>query len=166
MIRCITTHDRFEDSEISSLDSPIIIKANPPVITVRTPRPPGGFFTNEVEFSIQCGQHGQPSDCKLYYTTDGSVPTVSSQLYTGPFAVTMTGTIVKAIKVLDSISPSDAASSDPVSIHAAAPTFSASGTKWGQSSNSIEYFVEKAFISMETSTPNSVIVYTTDGSTP
>ena len=54
--------------------------------------PLAGFYTDEVEVSIQ---NFQPN-ATIYYTTDGGEPDQGSNVYTGPFTITST-TVVKAI---------------------------------------------------------------------
>ena len=72
-----------------------------------------------------------------------------------------------AIAVAPGMSPSDAASSKLFEITAAAVTFSANGTVWAPGDKEgREYYVVEAMISLETSTPDAVIVYTTDGNFP
>ena len=66
------------------------------ISTVATPTiwPVTGTFTNSVTVAVTCATAGTT----IYYTTDGSVPTTDSSVYSGPFAVTGTGTVkVKAV---------------------------------------------------------------------
>src|SRR5262249_27208442 len=51
----------------------------PPTIT-----PPGGTFTGSVGVTL----HPPDTNATLYYTLDGSLPTTSSLLYSGPFLLT------------------------------------------------------------------------------
>lgn len=59
------------------------------------------FFGSQT-ISISCSV----APAKIYYTLDGSTPTVLSAVYTGPFSITET-TIVKAIALLQNYSPSN-----------------------------------------------------------
>jgi len=50
--------------------------------------PGGGVFTNSVTVSLS-----DVAGVTIYYTLDGSLPSMGSSLYTGPFAVTNSGTV-------------------------------------------------------------------------
>ena len=135
-----------------------MIKAIPPVIT-----PDSGEFTNQGTIVMSCESAG----CTIYYTTDGSVPTPSATLYTEPVVVTTTGTVVKCVSVADGKSTSDVSATSAFAISASAPTFYSNGTAWqGHEAADAEFYVEDAVISMESSTPGAVIVYTIDGQAP
>jgi hypothetical protein len=64
----------------------IILKAATPAAS-----PPGGIYAMEQNVVLSCATPG----AAIYYTTDGSEPTISSTLYTGPIAVS-TETTLKA----------------------------------------------------------------------
>jgi len=158
LVRCVTTKSGLSVSDVTSMASPVVIKAMPPVIT-----PDSGDFTNQAIILMSCATVG----CTMHYTTDGSAPGPGSALYTKPVHVTTTATVVRAVSVAEGKSTSDELATAALSIYAAAPTFSSNGTHWlGQESANEEYFVENAFISMESNTPGGVIVYTTDGQSP
>jgi hypothetical protein len=94
----------------------------------------------------------------MYYTTDGSTPSSSSTLYTGPITVSATETI-NAVATATGYSPSAVASA-VYTIHllpyAASPSFSvASGT-----------YVTVQTVSLSDSAAGASIYYTTNGSTP
>ncbi len=55
--------------------------------------------------SVCCGTKG----AVIYYTTDGSVPTEASNLYTGPVNITAQGTVIKAVAYADGYTPSEVA---------------------------------------------------------
>jgi len=90
----------------------------------------------------------------IYYTTNGSTPTTSSTLYTGPITVATTTTI-KAVAAGNGYAASSVASALFV-IQALAPSFSP-GTGNYNSSQSV---------TLSDSTPGVSIYYTTNGSTP
>lgn len=62
-------------------------------LTAPTISPGYGIFPSATEVSIS---NGAEPDAAIFYTTDGSTPTSSSTLYTGPFTVSSSAT-VKAI---------------------------------------------------------------------
>jgi hypothetical protein len=90
----------------------------------------------------------------IYYTTNGSTPTTSSTLYTGPLTISTTTTL-QAIAAGNGF----AASSENFGIYrinAAAPTFSPNpGT-----------YSTPQTVTIADSSPGVTIYYTTDGSTP
>ena len=75
-------------------------KAATPVIT-----PPTGTYHSSQSVSITDSTPG----AKIYYTTDGSLPTTLSTLYNGPFTVSKSGTTVQAVAAATSYSNSDPA---------------------------------------------------------
>ena len=119
--------------------------------TVATPTfsPGGGTYTSAQTVTISTYTSG----ATIYYTTDGSTPTPSSTVYTGPISVSTSQT-VNAYAVLSDWTDSSVGSAT-YSIACATPTFSpAAGTYTGAQTVTI------------TSTSGSTINYTVDGTPP
>jgi hypothetical protein len=92
----------------------------------------------------------------IYYTTNGSTPTTSSAVYSGPITVSATET-VQAIAVASGYSTSAAGTAAyTINLPAATPSFSpAAGT-----------YTSAQTVTIGTATPSATIYYTTNGSTP
>ncbi|MDD5068704.1 MAG: SUMF1/EgtB/PvdO family nonheme iron enzyme [Candidatus Pacebacteria bacterium] len=114
---------------------------------------PGGVYTTGQSVTIDCATAG----ATIYYTTDGSIPTPSSSVYTGAIAFGSTTTI-KAIALKDIYSDSAVASATYTIqlVQVASPTFSLP-TGIYQSGQSV---------TISCATAGATIYYTTDGSVP
>ena len=115
-----------------------------------------GTYTSTQNVTISCATSG----ASIYYTTDGTTPTVSSALYAGAVTVASSETI-KAIAVKSGMTDSAVASAtytigtQPTE-QVATPTFSvASGT-----------YTSAQNVTISCATPGALIYYTTDGTTP
>jgi hypothetical protein len=115
--------------------------------------PASGTFTGSVSVTISSAS----TNAKIYYTTNGTVPTVSSNLYTGPVTISATETIYAMTAEPGFVqSPLGVASYTIISTPAAAPTFTpAAGT-----------YTSAQSVALMDSTPGAVIYYTTNGTTP
>jgi hypothetical protein len=123
------------------------VKAATPVLN-----PPGGTFVGPVQVTISDSTAG----ATIYYTTDGSTPTTSSTVYTGPISVTRTTTI-KAMAAASGMANSDVASATYTIVAVVAtPTLSPAGGT----------FISSVQVTISDSTAGATIYYTTDGSTP
>ncbi len=93
----------------------------------------------------------------IYYTTNGTTPTASSSVYTGPITVTATETL-QAITTASGYSPSAPVSATYTisSSTASTPAFSPAGGTYTSAQT----------VTISTTTPSATIYYTTNGSTP
>ena len=129
---------------------------NLPAAASPTFTPGAGTYTAAQTVTIADATTG----AAIYYTINGSVPTTSSTLYTGPISVATSETIM-AIATASGSSTSAVASAAyvinlPVSVAAATPAISpASGS-----------YATAQTVTITDSTPGAVIYYTTNGSVP
>jgi len=127
----------------------------PAQVSNPTISPNGGSYVDSVNVSLATSTSG----ASIRYTTDGSVPTASSTLYTGPFALNQSA-IVKAIGIKSGIANSAVATSNPFTISYSQvvqdPVIS-------PGADTFDGFVN---VILDTATPGANIYYTTDGSTP
>jgi hypothetical protein len=93
-IKTIASAPGFTPSDVAT--ATYVLQAATPTFN-----PPGGSYILPQQVAISDSSPG----VTIYYTTDGSTPTTSSQAYTGPILVLMTTTI-KAIAVAPGWSPS------------------------------------------------------------
>jgi hypothetical protein len=115
--------------------------------------PAGGTYTSAQSVVIS----SSTAKATIYYTTNGSTPTTSSAVYTGPIKVSASETL-QAIASATGSSTSTAASAS-YTIHGskvATPTFSAAGGTYSSTQS----------VTISTSTSSATIYYTTNGSTP
>jgi len=83
----LTTDPNYVPSGTGPVHS---LLSNAPVVSLPVINPTGGTFTDSVLVSLSTTM---PNDATIYFTTDGSDPTTSSQLYVAPFNVTASTTI-------------------------------------------------------------------------
>jgi len=148
-LKAIATAPGFSTSAVGSAAYTI----NLPTAATPTFTPAAGTYTTTQSVTISDSTAG----AAIYYTTDGSTPTISSTRYTTPISVAASLTI-KAIAVASGFSNSAVGSAAYViqTGTAATPTFSPAGGTYASAQN----------VTISTTTPNATIYYTTDGSTP
>ena len=142
----MTNHDPYNSASAYPLT------ANSPQTKVPAFSLPSGTYPPPQTVSISDTTPG----ATIYYTTDGTTPTVSAMPYSGPITVSGTETI-QAIATASGHSISAATSAAyAINPPAATPTFSVTpGT----------YTVAQT-VAISDPTPNATIYYTTDGTTP
>ncbi|MBP5684733.1 MAG: CotH kinase family protein [Bacilli bacterium] len=91
----------FKDITLGSKNSDVTYKgfSEEPIFNIN-----GGYIEKNGKVSLETRDGS-----KIYYTTDGSFPTVSSTLYSGPITITK-NTVIKAISYKDGYIESDIAS--------------------------------------------------------
>ena len=143
-------------SEKDGKQSPTIVdeytfKAAEPVLSPESELP----FEGEIEVSITC----KTADARIYYTTDGSDPTASSDVYNGPIKVSETTTI-KAFarnEKYNGWSNSEIVTAIYTKKGTTlAPEFTPAQGTYSETQN----------VSFNCSTEGATIYYTTDGTTP
>jgi len=114
--------------------------------------PVEGVYNNEISVEIEC----TTPDATIYYTINGSIPTITDWEYTAPFSIDGYS-IVRAIAVKTGLSNSEVAEISYF-YKVATPVISSSG---GGSS-----IVPESKIEITTETVGATIWYTIDGTTP
>lgn len=95
----------------SNLKAECVVNVNMPKVVTPNILPDGGSFSNSQEVTITCDTEG----AEIYYTIDGSEPTVESARYTVPFTVRTTTTI-KAFAVKNGMTDSEVACAEYVCV--------------------------------------------------
>jgi hypothetical protein len=119
----------------------------PPVIA-----PSGATFSGSQSISITDSTQG----ANIYYTTNGSTPTVNSTLYAGPFNITSNAIVTAIASATGYLQGPPVSAIFSSTANAANPVFTlASGTYSGTQS-----------LTITDASPNASIYYTVDGTTP
>ena len=154
--------------------SPLVIKSVPPILS-----PDGGLFHKDEPIVISCPLL---SNCKMYYTLDGTEPTESSPLYTGTIDIKSTNTRVKAVSVMPGKAPSDVVTSAPFILEPYKPQFRLDGDLESEEKvvhhdpdstftdkvvkEKEEDFAGTVVIHLRSRTPAARVHYTTNGDMP
>ena len=126
--------------------------AGAPAAATPTFSPAAGTYTSAQNVTISDTTAG----AVIYYTTNGTTPTVSSNVYSGPIAVSATETL-NAIAVATGFSNSAVGSAAyTISTTTATPTFSPAAGTYTSTQN----------VTIADTTAGAVIYYTTNGTTP
>jgi xyloglucan-specific exo-beta-1,4-glucanase len=116
--------------------------------------PAAGTYSTAQSVTISSATSG----ATIYYTTDGSTPTSSSTVYSGPITVSST-TMIKAYAAASGMTDSSVASATYTissTQQVATPTFSPTAGIYSAAQN----------VAISSATSGATIYYTTDGSTP
>jgi len=114
--------------------------------------PPGGSYSPTVQVSMTSAT----PNSSIYYTTDGSSPSTDSTLYTGPITLSFTTTINATTVANGFIQSPTSSATYVIASQTAPPIFSpAPGT-----------YVTGQPVKLTVDSPNAVIYYTTNGTTP
>ena len=146
-LKAIAVLNGFTNSPVST-----VVYTIAPTLVTPTFSLPWGTYTSAQTVTIS----DHAPNPTIYYTTDGSTPTTSSAVYSGPITVSSTETL-NAIAVIPRFAPSRLASAiytiDPSALPA--PAFSQPSGTYANSS-----------IILTDSAPGATTYYTTDGSIP
>jgi len=148
-IKAIAVASGYNNSFVASADYEIQIS------TVATPviNPNGGAYTTYPTVTIT----DSTPNAVIHYTTDGSTPTATSTVYTGPITVTSSETIT-AIAVAYSYYNSDVTSATfTLNLPTAATPVISPGTGT---------YTAYQYVTISDATSGATIYYTTDGTTP
>ena len=120
--------------------------------------PPSGMYAANIQITI----FSEVADAVIYYTTDGTIPTTNSEIYTGMFPLEGDGSTleVNAIAVKEGYGESNVATAFytiDYGMHTTMPALSShlSGT-----------YTNDISVTISSETEGSTIYYTTDGSIP
>jgi hypothetical protein len=142
-VRAMAAKSGMDNSDVAA--ATYVIKVATPSLGLA-----GGTFNTPQTLTITDATAG----AAIYYTTNGSVPTTASTLYTGPIAIAQTMT-VRVMAAKSGMADSDVASAT-YTMQVATPTFNPPGGN----------ILVATFVSISDATPGVTIYYTTDGSTP
>jgi hypothetical protein len=146
-INAIAVATNYGSSAVASATYTINGSTSAPVFSV-----PGGTYSAAQTVAISDATSG----AKIYYTTNGTAPTTSATLYSGPLTVSA-GETIQAIATASNYNTSSVATAVYViMLPAAPPHFSVKPGK----------YTAPQRVTMATSTPKATIHYTTDGSNP
>ncbi|WP_438495676.1 chitobiase/beta-hexosaminidase C-terminal domain-containing protein [Paenibacillus sp. IHBB 3054] len=146
-IKAIAVKPGMTDSTVLSESYTIMAQVAAP-----TANPAGGEVASGTAVTLSSATSG----ALIYYTTDGTTPTISSTLYSG--AITLTGAkTIKAIAVKPGMTDSSVLSeSYTIMAQVAAPTANPAGGE----------VASGTALTLSSATSGAVIYYTTDGTTP
>ena len=121
-------------------------------VTAPTFNPPGGTYTSAQTVTLTKALHEET----IYYTTNGSIPTTSSPVYSGPITVSSSETITVIAAVSGYANSAPVSATYTINLPGATAAFSPAGGTYTSAQT----------VTISTATPSATIYYTTNGSTP
>ncbi len=146
-LEAIATASGSSASAVASAAYVINLAAGTPTFSVA-----GGTYTSAQTVAISSSTSG----ASIYYTTNGSTPTTSSTLYTGPITVSTSETLEAIATASGSSASAVASAAYVINLAAGTPTFSVAGGTYTSAQT----------VAISSSTSGASIYYTTNGSTP
>jgi len=147
-VKAMAWLDTWADSPVTVNNYVIII--NPPIANPVF-SPPGGYYNDPVDVTITAA----PADATIYYTLDGTIPSLSNgTAYSDPISVNAY-TQIKAIAIRANW-PNSGVSTADYYFRVASPVLSVPSGAYDSPQS----------VSMSVTTPGALIRYTTDGSDP
>lgn len=151
-----TTQLKFDFSAgVDPILSIAVTDSTPQNVAAPTFGIPGGTYNTAQTVSLNCATTG----ATIRYTTDGTIPTSTSSVYSGSITVS-SSTTIKAYAVKSGMTNSDVVSAtytiSPVTQQVAAPTFSIPEGTYNTAQT----------VSLNCATTGAVIRYTVDGTIP
>jgi peptidoglycan/xylan/chitin deacetylase (PgdA/CDA1 family) len=123
-----------------------------------------GWYTSAVSVSLSATDGGGSGVAAIRYTTDGSDPTSSSPLYSGPFSVSSTTTV--KYRAWDVAGNAEATKSQLIRVDSTAPTSSISCNGSACTSSWYSPSVTASLLATDLGSGVAAIRYTTDGTDP
>ena len=133
------------------------ITSTPPTVSTPTFTPPAGAYTSAQTVTISDATSG----ATIYYTTDGTTPTTSSAVYSGPITVSATETL-EAIAA-DTGDTNSAVASAAYTISSSPPPTTVSTPTFTPPAGA---YTSVQTMTISDATSGATIYYTTDGTTP
>jgi hypothetical protein len=128
------------------------VLANTPTAPSPSINPSSGSFTGSQTVTIT----DSITPSTIYYTTDGSMPTPASNLYTGPFSITASQTITAIASASGYLQSAPSTATFSSTANAANPVFVLAAGEYSGTQS----------VAITDSSAGSAIYYTVDGSTP
>ncbi|NNM68314.1 MAG: alpha-amylase [Spirochaetales bacterium] len=154
LVRAIAVVPGYTDSDFIARDYNITYST--PTAATPAISPVSGSYSSSQTVTISDASSG----AMIYYTTDGTTPTTSSSLYSGPLSTVSSGSeTLKAIAVVPGYTNSNVSSvtyTIGTTVTAATPTFNPGSGALSSGTT----------VTISSATSGSTIYYTTDGSTP
>ena len=146
-VQAMTFASNYAPSTVSSASYTLILPTASPTLS-----PKAGTYVNAQTVTLACAT----PNAVIYYTTDGSLPTTQSAVYSGPIAISANETVSALALAPGSTNSLVSQAIYTITPPAAAPVFSLASGNY----NSVQT------VAISDVTPGATIYYTTNGTTP